>query len=86
MMYFNLSTENKKSVMIIIIIIIITIAIMIIIIIIITIIMAIMIIIIIIIVIVISFQTKQSFKDFIPNMCSKKFRNIHRKTPVLESL
>ena len=85
MMYFNLSTENKKSVMIIIIIIIITIAIMIIIIII-TIIMAIMIIIIIIIVIVISFQTKQSFKDFIPNMCSKKFRNIHRKTPVLESL
>ena len=83
MMYFNLSTENKKSVMIIIIIIIITIAIMIIIIIIITIIMAIMII---IIIIVISFQTKQSFKDFIPNMCSKKFRNIHRKTPVLESL
>ena len=85
MMYFNLSTENKKSVMIIIIIIIITIAIMITIIITITIIMAIMIIIIIII-IVISFQTKQSFKDFIPNMCSKKFRNIHRKTPVLESL
>ena len=66
MMYFNLSTENKESVIIIIIIIIAIIAI--------------------IIIIVISFQKKQSFINFIPNICSKKFRNIRRKTPVLESL
>ena len=29
---------------------------------------------------------KQSFADSLQNRCSEKFRNIHRKTPVLESL
>ena len=31
-------------------------------------------------------QQKQSFADIVPNRYSQKFRNIHRKTPVLESL
>ena len=29
---------------------------------------------------------KQPFANFLQNWCSQKFRNIHRKTPVLESL
>ena len=29
---------------------------------------------------------KQSFADSLQIRCSEKFRNIHRKTPVLESL
>ena len=29
---------------------------------------------------------KQSFADFLQNRCSSKLRNIHKKTPVLESL
>ena len=29
---------------------------------------------------------KQPFPDVIQNRCSEKFRNIHRKTPVLETL
>ena len=31
-------------------------------------------------------EQKQLFIDMLQNMCSKIFRNIHRKTPVLESL
>ena len=29
---------------------------------------------------------KQPYVDVFQNKCSKRFRNIHRKTPVLESL
>ena len=32
------------------------------------------------------FVQKQLFTDVLQNRCSQKFRNIHRKTPVLESL
>ena len=31
-------------------------------------------------------RQKQSFVDVFQNRCSYKFRNIHRKTPMLESL